>query len=101
MEFCDTVMEKSWKNHGILSRQFRGNPVVGSYASLSVCLSVCHWIISHISGSITLSEVYFQSMSTLGKNSDWTIIRISESITAMSLTGLMGLRNHELVKNDI
>ncbi len=27
MEFCDTVMEKSWKSHGILSRQFRGNPV--------------------------------------------------------------------------
>ncbi len=27
MEFCDTVMEKSWKSHGILSRRFRGNPV--------------------------------------------------------------------------
>ncbi len=26
MEFCDTVMEKSWKSHGILSRRFRGNP---------------------------------------------------------------------------
>ncbi len=28
MEFCDMVMEKSWKSHGILSRRFRGNPVV-------------------------------------------------------------------------
>ncbi len=26
MEFCDTVMEKSWKSHGILLRRFRGNP---------------------------------------------------------------------------
>ena len=28
MEFCDTVMEKSLKSHGILSRRFRGNPVM-------------------------------------------------------------------------
>ncbi len=26
MEFYDTVMEKSWKSHGILSQRFRGNP---------------------------------------------------------------------------
>ncbi len=26
IEFCDTVMEKSWKSHGILLRRFRGNP---------------------------------------------------------------------------
>ena len=26
MEFCDLVMEKSLKSHGILSRKFRGNP---------------------------------------------------------------------------
>ncbi len=25
---CDTVMEKSWKNHGILSQKFLGNPIV-------------------------------------------------------------------------
>ncbi len=27
MEFCDTVMKKSWKSHGSLSRRFRGNPI--------------------------------------------------------------------------
>ena len=27
MEFCDVVMEKLGKSHGILSRQFHGNPV--------------------------------------------------------------------------
>ena len=27
MEFCDVVMEKSWRSHGILLRRFRGNPV--------------------------------------------------------------------------
>ena len=26
MEFYDTVMEKSWKSHGILPQIFRGNP---------------------------------------------------------------------------
>ena len=26
---CDTVMEKSWKSHGILPRRFRGNPGQG------------------------------------------------------------------------
>ena len=29
MDFCDSVMEKSWKSHGILSRKFRGNPESG------------------------------------------------------------------------
>ncbi len=28
MEFCHLVMEKSLKSHGILSRTFRGNPVL-------------------------------------------------------------------------
>ncbi len=26
VEYCDTVMEKSWKRDGILSQRYRGNP---------------------------------------------------------------------------
>ena len=35
MDFCDSVMEKSWKSHGILSQKFRGNPAV-SLCTLNV-----------------------------------------------------------------
>ncbi len=35
MEFCDTVMEKSLKSHGILSRRVRGNPVYIGYTLFS------------------------------------------------------------------
>ncbi len=77
MEFCDTVMEKSLKSHGILSWQFHGNPVRitnrveyvcgKNYVEVSLCVSYLKSEMFHSSKCISDLFVYFdgQNLHTL------------------------------------
>ncbi len=56
---CDTVMEKSWRSHGILSRQFLGNPVVET-APLVMILGLQAWCPEQVSHLGVKCTIYLQ-----------------------------------------